>query len=331
MFPRLATRVLSRAYALSLPNAAVLRVVDAYQPAVARTFLTTASVADPAAKTKTAEKADATKPRKPRRSSEEVQAEQLAKAKAREEAARMKAKEAQAKLKDRERKAKLREKEKQKEKQKREAAKTKAKAKPTDPDARLKAPLRSIKVKRSELPPKQPGTAYTFFAAEQFKELHDSSTQGNTGPANRDAFGKLSSQIAERWRSLSEEEKKPYYEMQEKSAEEYRRAAEEWYRNTNPRIVRALKVQGHQLPKAKPSDLKRPMAPFAKFSLENRDKVQVPEGLSAREDLGMRMKLLGEMWQQLPEKEKAGMLADYAKEMEAYHKRKEERQQSLKA
>ncbi|KAI0354086.1 hypothetical protein OH77DRAFT_1426502 [Trametes cingulata] len=173
-----------------------------------------------------------------------------------------------------------------------------------------------IKVNRDELPPKPVTGAYMFFTRSAYAELPKDATLGQG-----ESITKYSAQIAERWKSMSEEEKKPYQEQYEKAREEYRRAAVEWYKNTDPRIVRALKAQGHRLPEPVPDEFKRPATAYLRFCMANQDKVKVPEGLPQKEVIAILGKQMAELWRQAPQEEKDRLAAEYAKDLEAYQKR----------
>lgn len=145
MLSYLATRVFSRAYAPISSSAALLLTANARQHVVARTFLTSASVATPAAKDPKTETKPKPKsktesaPRAKRRTSAQVKADKLTKKRERAAAARAKAKAAKEKAKE-----KTKEHEKEKTRKAKELARKKAQeAKLTDPVARLKLPLKS--------------------------------------------------------------------------------------------------------------------------------------------------------------------------------------------
>ncbi|RPD56521.1 hypothetical protein L226DRAFT_531339 [Lentinus tigrinus ALCF2SS1-7] len=278
MFPRLVTRVVPRFFG---PNVSGLRVaLSARQLLVARTFLTTAQVSEPAAKrgsTKSKSAKSKTTPKK--------------KAAAKKSTATKKkpAKAGRPKKDD-----------------------------SNDPEARFKNGLKAVKVKKSELPPVKPTTAYSLFLREQYKEI------GQTG-----TFGEKSTEIAARWKQLSEAEKQRYFEQAESLKEAFAKTQEEWYKNTDPRILRAINVKRRAENKPlihMPTHLrnKRPLSSYMRYMLEVRDSVELDPSLSTKEALNKRAAQIGKMWHELPAQEKQRYTDQYHKELEEYKAAKSE-------
>ncbi|CDO68979.1 hypothetical protein BN946_scf184777.g9 [Trametes cinnabarina] len=323
MLPRLATRVFSRVYASGLSLYALPVAGAARQHVAARTFLTTAVVAHPAAtkakaddasdgKPKTAKTAGRTKTKATKgKALTEKQAAALA-AKKEREAARKKAAAEKAKARE----------QAQKEKAKAKAKLEKEKARANDPKSRFDGPLRTLKVRKDELPPK-PSGAFAFFVADHVRGL-----QARTeGPIK---FADISKGASAAWRDMTDEQKKPYFDKARQSLEEYTKAAEEWYKKSDPRIVKALSLQGHPLPKVpQAQDTKRPKQPYVAFVTENYHQVPVPPEVMAnhRERLAYVSRELSARWKALPEEEKTKYVQRYEKELSEW----EERQKARKA
>ncbi|KAI0644014.1 hypothetical protein C8Q79DRAFT_125239 [Trametes meyenii] len=338
MLSLFAARVLPRAHASTASQAAFLAVHNAREHVVARTFLTTASASAPASKTNESESEE--KPKRTRRTAAEVKASKDARARevAAEEKARLRAAKQKEKEKAKQQALKEREKAKQqalkekarlakeKEKAKKEAQAEKEKQLLEDPEARFKLPLKKVNVKKDELPPKQPRGAYNIFIKESFEKLMK---EPSTFPSN-EVFLKSANAFSQRWKTLSDEERQVYLDMEKQEKEAYRKAAKEWYNNTDPRIIRALVAQKHRLP-LKPAEFKRPHSPYMMFTREQWHKVEVPAGLSASEAMIYRGKQIAALWRQVPEEEKRRLSEEYAKQFQEYRQRMAAQQAGHKA
>ncbi|KAI0666457.1 hypothetical protein C8Q78DRAFT_1083063 [Trametes maxima] len=324
MLSLFAARVLPRAHASTASRAAFLSVSKAREHVVARTFLTTASVSAPAAKTSESEGEE--KPKKVRRTSAEVKASKTAKAKerARDLAAKEKAKLRAAKEKEKEkaRQQVL----KEKEKARKEAQAEKEKRLLEDPEARFKLPLKKVNVKKDELPPKQPRGAYNIYIKESFEKLMK---EPSKFPSN-EVFLKSANAFSQRWKTLSDEERQVYLDVEKQEKEAYRKAAKEWYKNTDPRVIRALVAQKHKLP-LKPAEFKRPHSPYMMFTKAQWHKVEAPDGLSPSEAMIHRGKQIAELWRQVPEEEKRRLSEEYTKQFQEYRQRMAAQQAGHKA
>ncbi|KAI0635371.1 hypothetical protein C8Q77DRAFT_1156669 [Trametes polyzona] len=282
MLPHFVARVFPRAYASVASPTAALRTANARQRVVARTFLTTTSVAEPAKKSGATE--DSPKTTKKRRTSAEVAAAKAAKAA-----------------------------------EKAKAQKAKEKAKAAAAKAAQKAPLTPRRMKKEDRPPKAPSSAYNLFVSEQYKKLLGD-IKPTTSEDRKRVFGEIAAQVSNGWKSLSDAEKKAYQDQADTLKEEYARAKEEWYKNTSGRVIFALRRSGRALPQ-KPASLRRPPPPFIRFHLEHFKSIEVPADLPARERAMYATKRLGEMWKQASDEEKARLNEEYQKELKEYQQK----------
>ncbi|KAI0699743.1 hypothetical protein C8T65DRAFT_658992 [Cerioporus squamosus] len=281
MISRLVARVLPRPSVLNVATAVGLRVAPgARQHAVARTFLTTAHVSEPAAKEGT------TKSKAPKSTSTKAKSTKVKKA----------TKTAAAK----------------KAPTKKKPAKKAGRPPKDDSEARFRKGLMSVKVKRSELPPVKPISPYSLFVREQYKNAEI------TG-----SFGEKSTEIAARWKQLSEEEKESYREKAESLKEQFAKEQEEWYKTTDPRILRAINAQRkahNKLGIRVPQHLrdKRPLSPYMMYMVEVRDSVELDLTLPRRDAIMKQAGQVGKMWQDLPAEEKQRYADKFKKAIEEY-------------
>ncbi|OSC98874.1 hypothetical protein PYCCODRAFT_1454148 [Trametes coccinea BRFM310] len=292
MLSRLATRVFTRAYAspLSFSAAGAARTLITTAPVAARTrkAATQDASEEPAATRKPAKakSAEATAEAKLKaKAKKEKEKEKLAAAKAKAAAAKKKAAEAAAK-----------------------AKKAREEALKNDPNARFRHGLKSVKLRAEEKPPKGPAGPYCHFLKDTIPKLRAEGLP--EGKDYQTVFLEASRKVAELWKNMSEEEKKPYVAMHEADRARYDKEVEEWYRKTDPRIVKACSVQKIRLGD-KPADLKRPSPPFSQFTKELFHTIEAPAEARALEVGKYRMQRLGEMWRDMPEEEKARRNAAY--------------------
>ncbi|KAI0764740.1 hypothetical protein C8Q74DRAFT_1370657 [Fomes fomentarius] len=271
MLSPLLQRVLPRVFTPGALVAPALRPsLLARQHLIARTFLTTAKVAQPAAKAKAKPKASKTTKRKPAAKKAVAGKKTQVKSKAKPKA-KAKAKASTKEVKD-------------------------------DPDARFKKGLLAVKISVSERPPMRPLSPYGSFLQEQFK---------GEGPLNgRDAFAAKSKELAARWRTLSDAEKKMYTDKAAEASEKYKQDRETWFAETDPRLLRALNAQRRaknkqriHRPAAADAD-KKPLTGYMQYVQEVRDSVELAPSLAPREAILERSRKIGEMWRALPAEER---------------------------
>ncbi|KAI0746290.1 hypothetical protein C8Q80DRAFT_1271207 [Daedaleopsis nitida] len=279
MLPRLVLRALPRNY-----NVGVRPSLVARQQLAARTFLTTAYVAEPAAKES---KTTATRKAAPKEADDKKEVAAKKKVAAKKTVAAKKPKP----------KAK---------------AEPKKATNPDDPNARFKKGLLAVKLKSSERPPLKAKTSFNLFIQEQYR------LSGPTG--DRASFLERGKELAARWKAMSEEEKKPYVDKAAEAAIEYKKAREEYFTNVDPRIVRALnaqrKAKGQYLVHAPPGLLPRkPLTPYLRYFLDVFKTVDLPSDVPVGKDsIAFRSKKVGEMWKVLPAEEKEHYNSLHAKE-----------------
>ena len=61
--------------------------------------------------------------------------------------------------------------------------------------------MAAVKLKKADLPPKKPAPAYSLFVAEHFQTL-------DKGVNHKDAFVARNKELAERWKQMSDAEKR---------------------------------------------------------------------------------------------------------------------------
>ncbi|KAI8973107.1 hypothetical protein BD414DRAFT_499163 [Trametes punicea] len=314
MFLRFATRVFARNYAFSGPLTGLRIATAARQHVIARTLLTTAPVADPAARKSASD--DKPKAKRSTAGTNKKSAGGRTKSKPKpkpKSKSKSKSKKAQDPDKVQERKVKaLAKARRARLKQRQEQAKN-------DPNARFKGALRSLKLRKDELPPKFLQSPYSVFVSENFATLRKELPAGGADDIKA-RFAEVNKEIAQRWKSMSDEEKKPYIERAAAYKEAGLKAIDEWYRKTDPRIVKAVRLQKKRKLPLKASDLRRPAPAFVKFYKDNYAKIEVPANMSGREHVVYRLKQIAEMWRNVPAAEKNRMKEQYNKEMEEYRK-----------
>ncbi|KAI9069404.1 hypothetical protein FKP32DRAFT_1586909 [Trametes sanguinea] len=332
MLPSLTARVFTRIYASNLSFSAPSVV------GVARTFMTTAPVAARQRKAVTADasedkatgKAAGAKAVKAKTSESKATKAETAEAKA---AAKAKAAEVKAKAKAaREKKAAVAKAKAAKAAKAREAkaaARAKAKAKKelkkarmNDPETRFRfTPLKLLKLRKEEKPPRAPKSGFVVFLGENAPKWQAELTETLGRTVKGPDFAKKASQL---WNAMSDEEKKPYVDAGLADRERYRKEMDEWFRKSDPRIIRACSVQGRRLA-PKPEDVKVPCPPFTQFTREMFNKIEVPEPPPGSSNLAggaSRVKRLVEMWREMPEEEKARRLDAYHQALAEWRQRK---------
>ncbi|KAI0725199.1 hypothetical protein C8Q72DRAFT_954915 [Fomitopsis betulina] len=163
--------------------------------------------------------------------------------------------------------------------------KARAKAKPSKPKK-----AKPIIIKRSDLPPKPPLNTMAFFVREYF-ETHPKAPSMEEG---RTYFAAA----VDAYNSLDAAGKQLYADRRKVLIEEHKKEVEEWYRNTDPRKLMAIRkyFNAHRgrLP---PNPDNRPANAFARFTSQY-----------YKEHPGSRMvdmvKAAAQEWKTLPDAEK---------------------------
>ncbi|TBU28217.1 high mobility group box domain-containing protein [Dichomitus squalens] len=200
--------------------------------------------------------------------------------------------------------------------------KPKAKAKPKkvesdDPEDRLKGPLKSIKLKKEDLPPPKPATSFFLFIREQYERKENVRT--GVGAASN------SSEIAARWKELSDTEKQPYREKAAALKAEYEAARARWFENADPRLIRAINAQRKAKNRLKihsplGSDPRRPLPAFIQYMREIHDTLDVSIDRHANTQgyLAALGKAASEKWKALPEEERQRYRDEYVTKQKEY-------------
>ncbi|RDX49447.1 hypothetical protein OH76DRAFT_1403674 [Lentinus brumalis] len=282
MIARLCTRVLPRPLALNVAAVVGLRVAQgARQHMVARTFLTTAHVSEPAAKE------GATKSKSKTTAKKTTKTTAAKKASATKKAPTTKKKPAK------------------------KAARS-SKRDSNDPEARFKNGLKSVKVKKAEEPPIKPMSPYSLFVQDQYK---DGAPTGNfaerssvisarwkqLGDAEKQAY-------TERAESLKEQFAKAQEEWYGKTDPRILRAINVQRKAQNKPAIRQ---PAHLRPK-------RPLSSYMLYMMDVRDSVAVDPSLPSKEAMLQRARLIGKMWHELPAEDKERYVEKSKKIMEEY-------------
>jgi len=162
--------------------------------------------------------------------------------------------------------------------------------------------------------PKGRMTAYAYFV----KSFHDERKKGN--PNANLTFGEQSKQCSDLWKTLSEDQKKQYKELQEWDKKRFDHEMKDYVPPAGGKRKRGQKVKRTKDPNAP----KRALSSFFWFCNDERPKVK---GLNPDYGIGEVAKELGKLWREISPSEKeryevmaARGKARYAQEMEAYKK-----------
>ncbi|KAF8728465.1 hypothetical protein AX14_006618 [Amanita brunnescens Koide BX004] len=108
-------------------------------------------------------------------------------------------------------------------------------------------------------PPKTPGTPYALYMKDFFEK--------SPKPSNRDETHALFKQCGVEWKALADAEKERYRETYRRNREEFNEKKEEWFKNTDPEMLKAINAARKKsgkprlVPNDKPKSSK-PLVPF---------------------------------------------------------------------
>ncbi|KAF9527227.1 hypothetical protein CPB83DRAFT_856589 [Crepidotus variabilis] len=157
------------------------------------------------------------------------------------------------------------------------AAKKVKSAKPKTVKKKIEPKVPKIYKKDLKPPFRQPKSAWAAFASKRFSEI------------NLDGPKKLKEYLpvfAEEWHQM-DKDTQDTYKASGAEYEEYRKRKEEWRKNLEPRLKRALKKMKKRGPYAMPAP------PFAEFVKERFASTEYPEGVVKATE---KMKFLGEAY-----------------------------------
>ncbi|KAJ2957464.1 hypothetical protein NUW54_g14595 [Trametes sanguinea] len=115
-----------------------------------------------------------------------------------------------------------------------------------------------LKLRKEEKPPRAPKSGFVVFLSENALKWKAELTESLGRTVKGPDFARKASEL---WKAMSDEEKKPYVAAALADKERYRKEMDEWFRKSDPRIIRACSIQGRRLA-PKPADIKLPCPPF---------------------------------------------------------------------
>lgn len=178
------------------------------------------------------------------------------------------------------------------------------KAAPKKKQAAKKKPAvkKLFKLPKDQRPPKRPATALALYMQEYFAAQ---STKGLPLKVTRDRM----TAGAQEWNNLSATEKQRYYDRVSALREQYKTDYLLWFRNTDPKVVRAynktLRLKGKR-PIRRPEGGRRPPTPYIRFFVGMRD----PSA-----SLVENAKSASAAWKALPEAEKKKLSDEFRTEL----------------
>jgi len=173
-------------------------------------------------------------------------------------------------------------------------------------------------MKIEDTKPRGKMTAYAFFVQtcrEEYKKKH---------PDEQVDFAEFSKKCAERWKTMTDKEKKRFNQMAENDKKRYEAEMDSY---VPPNMTNVAKKGRKQKKLKDPNAPKRAMSGFFWFSSEGRSKVK-----AANPDfsIGDVAKELGRRWSEIDEATKAKFEAMAEKDRERYEKEKQAYQLQLK-
>ncbi|KAJ3171367.1 hypothetical protein HK101_011257 [Irineochytrium annulatum] len=171
--------------------------------------------------------------------------------------------------------------------------------------------------------PRRPTGAWNLFAGDTVRQMHASHPDV--------PVPKLMVYASEKWKALSDKEKKIWHKKAEDDRLRYERELQNYKANRTPRdlviersrkrIMDELGMKGHKVAKLATTDTeapKRPMSGFMRFANGLRAAESEKHATMSVAEFGM---MAGRLWRQMSASEKEMFNAPYEKEMAAYKKK----------
>jgi len=179
-----------------------------------------------------------------------------------------------------------------------------------------------LRIPLSDQPPKRAPTAYSIFASDFIKQ--------NAVPG--EPTNSVVSAMAGTWGAMTEGQKAPYIQRAEQRKVEQTKLREEYFKNTDPRLIYALNKQRarrRRSPKSGkitkvyvPPEFRRPRPSYARFIAEQPSALlQTSDPAERRAAFTVRSRDIAAKWKAMSDAEKKPYLDAFKRDHAAYKER----------